>query len=112
MDMALRIQQVIDCLREKGWGSSDLHGYCVGSKSFEILDGIEKTALIWGAPWPLDDVLQIRAEYWSEGNNILSGMTLSLTSELSFPQIDKGLGEFLREAEFHISESYGVRMKG
>lgn len=111
MDIDKRRQFALQTLGQLGWSSDLANTNCIGSKQFQILDGIEKQALIWAEPWRSEDVLVIKAEYYSEGNNILASHHLKLTSVCTEADIKSGIEEFVEAAEAEIDCSFGRQMR-
>lgn len=111
MDIEQRRQCALKALGELGWSSDLANINCIGGKQFQILDGIENQALIWAEPWRSEDVLVIKAEYYSEGNNVLASHHLSLTSTHTEEDIKRGIEEFVQAAEAEIDCSFGRQMR-
>lgn len=109
------MQQVLwikAALADHGWSAiEDMSTNCLAKKEFEILDGIEKEALVWFSEFKAESSLMVTAEYQSEGNNVLGATGFIVQANETEEAIKSMVSDFVRDAEFKIDESYGRRLR-
>lgn len=81
--------------------------YVLASKEYPCLN-ITKEALVWFTPG--DEYSRtISGEYWSEGKNVISGV--SILADYSADQVRVAAERFIELAEKSIHGSYGYRLR-
>ncbi|MDG1580885.1 hypothetical protein [Pseudomonas sp. GOM6] len=111
MDLYATKRFIAEELARFGWEMCDevsLTHFCgVATKCFETAVG-PKSALVLMEPY--FGVHALKAEYWSEGRNVLSTMLLKIDIQADQKVLVEALPKFAEEVEKHVGQSYAVRL--
>jgi len=102
---------IAEQLSRFGWEICDetsLKHFCgVATKWFETAVG-PKSAVVLMEPYFGKHAL--KAEYWSEGGNVLSTMLLKIDIQADLKVLEEAIPKFAEEIEKHVGQSYAVRL--
>jgi hypothetical protein len=111
IDSAIRLV-IMQQLQLHGWAVGrdfDRHfTYAMGTKDYDTAVGV-KTAQSY--LYPADgDQWKLVAEYFSEGQNVLSTTNFYFTVSTPMNQIFEGVAGFVKQVDSKVSQSYAARL--